>query len=249
MRNFTVTTAIALTLAITSFNPSCAEPIKVSGSQLVQGHKVNSYTNIGADRYRREMSSRGAFIRNKGRKKKEAIPSSESIARNIPIENAFKEGSGAKAKPRPLRYAKAVWEDGRKVYIPVKIDVADVIVKHARANNLDPLLVECVIRQESRFNHKAVSPVGAQGLMQLMPGTAAMLGCKNPMDPEENIKAGTRYLAWQLSKFKKVSLALAAYNAGPGAVQQYGGIPPYRETRHYVKTILNDYQRQLQRGR
>lgn len=113
-----------------------------------------------------------------------------------------------------------------------------LIVEHARANRLNPQLVRAVIQAESAFNPRAVSPVGAMGLMQLMPGTARELGVVDPFDPEDNIRGGTKYLRSLLDRFDgEVELALAAYNAGPGAVERYNGVPPYRETRNYVARI------------
>lgn len=109
----------------------------------------------------------------------------------------------------------------------------------ARAYGLDPELVFAVIRQESGGNPHAVSRAGAEGLMQLMPSTAAELGVTNPFNPAQNIRAGVAYLARMLRKFHgDLALALAAYNAGPGTVEAYGGIPPFPETRAYVANIL-----------
>ena len=103
---------------------------------------------------------------------------------------------------------------------------------------LDPALLRGLIRQESNFDPNAGSPAGAQGLCQLMPGTAAALGCTNVNDPVQNIDAGARYLRQQLDAFGgDVSKALAAYNAGPGAVTRYGGVPPYAETQNYVRQV------------
>lgn len=99
-------------------------------------------------------------------------------------------------------------------------------------------LIAAVIRAESGFNPKAVSPVGAQGLMQLMPGTAAQLGVTDPFDPRQNVLGGAEYLREQLTRFGSLEKAIAAYNAGPGAVQKYGGVPPYPETKSYVQRVL-----------
>jgi soluble lytic murein transglycosylase-like protein len=108
----------------------------------------------------------------------------------------------------------------------------------AQKYGLDPALLRGLIRQESNFDPNAGSPAGAQGLTQLMPGTAAALGCTNVHDPAQNIDAGARYLRQQLDAFGgDVSKALAAYNAGPGAVKRYGGVPPYAETQNYVRQV------------
>jgi hypothetical protein len=117
--------------------------------------------------------------------------------------------------------------------------------------NVDPYLIFLVMEQESHFNPRVVSPKGARGLMQLMPGTAARFGVRRPHDPAQNISGGTRYLRELLNRFNnRVDLVLAGYNAGEGAVAKFGNrVPPYRETRNYVKKISYRYKRATARTR
>ncbi|MCL6481587.1 MAG: lytic transglycosylase domain-containing protein [Firmicutes bacterium] len=127
---------------------------------------------------------------------------------------------------------------------PVFDPFAEWIVEAARSHGLDPALVASVIAVESGFDPRAVSRRNAQGLMQLLPSTAAQLGVRNSFDPRENILAGTRYLAELLTRFAgDLILALAAYNAGPGRVVEHGGIPPIAETRSYIERVLTEYRR------
>lgn len=124
-----------------------------------------------------------------------------------------------------------------------------IVEEESRSRGLDPLLIESMIRQESGFRSDAVSPVGAQGLMQLMPETAQLVGVTDAFDPKQNVAGGSQYMAWQVQDFGgDLSLALAAYNAGPAAVRRWGGIPPYGETNNYVRGVLEDYHRKAQTG-
>lgn len=120
----------------------------------------------------------------------------------------------------------------------------DIINNCAAEYGLDPALLKAIIKTESNFDRYCVSAKGAVGLMQLMPATADILKVKNPTSPEENIRAGSRYLRDMLSIFGgDLAHALAAYNAGPSRVRQYGGIPPYKETQNYVRKVISNRAR------
>jgi len=118
-----------------------------------------------------------------------------------------------------------------------------VIQRTARIHGLPPALVKAVIRAESNFDPGARSHKGAMGLMQLMPATARALGVQDPWRAEENVQGGTRYLRSMVNRYGDVRLALAAYNAGPDAVDRYKGVPPYRETQEYVRRVLAYYRK------
>jgi soluble lytic murein transglycosylase-like protein len=118
-----------------------------------------------------------------------------------------------------------------------------LVEEAARRYGLDPALVDAVVRTESGYDPSATSPAGAMGLMQLMPATARALGVADPYDPVQNVHGGVRYLRGLVDRFGDVTLALAAYNAGPGAVARHGGVPPYPETRAYVERVLRAWQR------
>jgi len=125
-----------------------------------------------------------------------------------------------------------------------KIDLNDVVNSASGRYRLDPDLVNSVIKAESGFNVRAVSPKGAQGLMQLMPGTASQLGVPNTFDAAANVEGGTKYLRELLERYNfDLIKALAAYNAGPQRVEQFGGVPPYYETRAYVARVVKDFNK------
>jgi soluble lytic murein transglycosylase-like protein len=122
--------------------------------------------------------------------------------------------------------------------LPADVPYGAEITAAAKKYGLDPALLAGLVKQESGFNPNAGSPAGARGLTQLMPGTAAGLGVTNVLDPAQSLDGGAKYLRAQLDAFGgDVARALAAYNAGPGAVQRYGGVPPYAETQNYVRAV------------
>src|SRR6266436_3520025 len=121
-------------------------------------------------------------------------------------------------------------------------DLDWIIFRAGEKEGVDPRFIHAVIKQESKYNPKAVSYVGAAGLMQMMPATAKRFGLKNPFDATANVAAGTKYLKWLLKRFDgDVSLALAGYNAGEGSVDKYKGVPPFSETQNYVRKIVANY--------
>jgi len=124
----------------------------------------------------------------------------------------------------------------------IKSQILNIISSLSKKYDIDEKLVQAVVRQESGFNPNAVSSAGAMGLMQLMPATAKGLGVNDPMNPVQNLDGGIRHLKGLLAKYNNnLVLALAAYNAGGGNVDKYGGVPPFKETQNYVKSILGNY--------
>lgn len=153
-----------------------------------------------------------------------------------PVDTASVQAGGAFA----AMVGAAMQEGPPQPVAPAQIE--SLIHDNANANGVDPALVKAIVANESAFNPNATSRTGAQGLMQLEPDTAASLGVDNAYDPAQNISGGTRYIRSLLERFNgDIRLAVAAYNAGPGAVEKYGGVPPYAETQSYVQNVLASY--------
>ncbi len=130
---------------------------------------------------------------------------------------------------------------------PTREEMHQMLAHAGEKHNIDEDLLASVVRAESGGQVRAISRTGAMGLMQLMPGTATAMGVEDAFKPEQNISGGTAYLDWLLTRYHdNVALALAAYNAGPGAVDKYHGIPPYRETREYVARVIREFNRRKQ---
>jgi soluble lytic murein transglycosylase-like protein len=154
------------------------------------------------------------------------------------------EGGGEIGVPPALVRGFVPDEVVEEVTGPEGTDLRALAIATARKHGIDPELVLAVVGVESAFKPEAVSSKGAQGLMQLMPGTAASLGVEDALDPEQNLDGGVRHLGSLLALYDgDLTRALAAYNAGEGAVARHGGIPPFRETREYVRRVLERYQK------
>lgn len=199
-------------------NPTEAENVQTTApkfSQVLQ-------ESIGDDYRFRDTGATKAVFGTLVRPKNKVSALTDSISNAVGV-SAFSATTGAK-----------------KTYS--KQEISDIISKISAKHGVNEKLVRALIRQESGFNPNAVSKVGAAGLMQLMPKTAAGLGVKDVKDPVQNVDGGVRYLKSMMKKYNgNIILALAAYNAGPGAVDKYGGVPPYKETQNYVKNILANY--------
>jgi transglycosylase-like protein with SLT domain len=168
----------------------------------------------------------------------EAAPDIPAASASDPFSSDPFRKSAKAGAPRSSPFARS----GQNPPTPVNLN--EVVLAASDRYRLDPDLVTSVIKAESGFNVRAVSPKGAQGLMQLMPGTASQLGVPNAFDPEANVEGGTKYLRELLERYNfDIVKALAAYNAGPQRVEQFGGVPPYYETRAYVARIVRDFNK------
>ena len=167
---------------------------------------------------------------------------------NVPTDRRYKvllEEASNRFRGRAPRRSEVNWASNLSFPMP-RAELSALIEETAHRYDVDPALVHAVVRAESGFDHLAVSPAGARGLMQLMPGTALEVGVRNAFHPGENLDGGVYYLRSMIDRFNgDLRLALAAYNAGPGAVESYGGVPPYPETLDYVERVFRFRQQFL----
>jgi soluble lytic murein transglycosylase-like protein len=185
---------------------------------------------------------RTAHLRAKGHRRAKHVRRSRNAVKGI-LMGAMIFGAQAKPKAKArgketIPVAQVSVSIDSFAAVPPYLAYDDIIDEAALEHEINPDLIHAVIETESAFNPLAESPVGAQGLMQLMPALQADLGVKDPFDPRQNIMAGAQYLKQLMNKHHdNVDLALASYNAGPGNVARYKGVPPFKETRNYVKKI------------
>ena len=177
-----------------------------------------------------------------------ASPSRAADSNSATTPPVVRKTTVVRADPRTGKLVRSVVVSSRPAITKIAMsagasssDVNAIVDKASRANDVDPLLVHSIIKVESNYNVHAVSNKGAEGLMQLTPSTARMLGVSNSFDPRQNIEAGVKYLKYLKDLYKDDRLALAAYNAGPGSVDKYNAIPPYAETQNYVYQVGKRY--------
>jgi len=175
------------------------------------------------------------------------VPVSEADIYTYVDENGVRHFSNVPTSGQYKLYVRSTPKRRTKFRSTKKFD--RYITKASRRHGVEFNLVKAVIKAESDFDPKAVSRKGAKGLMQIMPENYKLLSIQNPFNPDQNIMGGTKYLKQLMKKFDgELSLTLAAYNAGPKAVEKYNGIPPYRETRNYVRKVLQFYRLYQKKG-
>ena len=244
---------IVLTLALFISTCFAAQYVFAEGDSCV--YKSSSYTdsngNSGASFTNRDAQNMNRYIRNTsggGYVYKNYTRLSPNSSKTLPAPQTSSGYTCTLKAPYANLDVSYTANSNRMLppiivtYMGSSLDISPIIMREGMRYNVDPILIMTVIKYESGFCASAVSPAGACGLMQLMPGTAAGLGVADAFSPYQNISGGTLYIRRQLDNFGgNVALALAAYNAGPGAVIENGGIPPYAETQSYVSLILSDY--------
>jgi soluble lytic murein transglycosylase-like protein len=181
----------------------------------------------------------------------EKTVSNQVTTNNVSFDKVLQEGARVKfgdlltnpvTKVNAQLYTNTASATAVKENYTTKDKIKSLISKVSKKHGVDEKLVNAVIKQESGYNENAKSSAGAQGLMQLMPATAKSLGVSDPYNPVQNVDGGVRYLKSMMERYNgNVVLALAAYNAGPGNVDKYDGVPPFKETQNYVKNVLHNY--------
>lgn len=175
----------------------------------------------------------------------ELLPSEIAAVAHVADPAAPAPGPDIQAADPPLNEPAAASEPDPEITLS-RADLAQMLAKAGQRHNLDADLLASVVKAESGGNPRAVSRAGARGLMQLMPSTAARLGVENSFQPQQNVSGGSAYLDAMLTRYNNnLALALAAYNAGPEAVDRYHGIPPYAETRAYVARVIHEFNRRV----
>jgi len=249
-----------LLLAYTSSNAAMYKYITKDGSTLLTGERLRGSGNKLVKIY--QIKKTGAYkssLRPKQKTEKKSFSNKNKKSSRKYKRKFAKKSSKKYTSNRPLP-AQLIKAKGRDTGIiigcknPTHLSKQARIYKkpiqiYSRIYNVDEELIHAIVRQESCFNEGAHSRVGAIGLMQLMPQTALGLRINDPWNPEHNIQGGIKYIAQMLERFDgDYKLAIAAYNAGPGNVNKYNGIPPFNETRNYVKKVYAEYQRLKQEG-
>ncbi len=195
----------------------------------------------------KEYESQGGSSGKSTTKKKEKEKEKEKEEEYVDYGEEPQEEEAAIEKKKEEGEGEGEGEGGGKGLVDLGVEVTKEQIEKwvqeaAKKHEVDPNLIKAMMKAESSFDPKAVSEKGAQGLMQLMPGTAKDMEVTDPFDPKQNIGGGAKYIAQQLKEFGSLEKALAAYNAGPSRVREYGGVPPFSDTQKYIKDVLKYYK-------
>ncbi len=220
--------------ALSAATVQASPAIRQIGAESVHGQTVNAYSNFVPYLAPRRLKTLKA-----------APPGNTARVQGSQGILSYDESAHQKLADRWVNHSS--WDASSGRYLPTQTKLSTIMEEQARLAGIDPLIIELIVEHESAFNPSATSHCGAQGLMQLMPQTAAELGVTDAYDPLQNVSAGTRYFTDMYRQFGDLSLALAAYNAGPGCVASYGCVPPIAETQNYVASIGSKYVQRRKR--